>query len=83
MSPQTMDLTQRLKGKVAVITGGGSGIGLLDAKTTIERIGGNFLLQSVEGRGTTATIVLPAHLSLVPTTPGLDHLQYEPNFRGA
>lgn len=62
---------------------GGSGIGLLDAKTTIERIGGNFLLQSVEGRGTTATIVLPAHLSLVPTTPGLDHLQYEPNFRGA
>ena len=54
---------------------GGSGIGLLDAKTTIERLGGQFELESVDGEGTKATIILPAHLTVDTSTPGLEHLQ--------
>ena len=54
---------------------GGSGIGLLDAKTTIERIGGHLDLESIEGEGTTAAVVLPAHLCVHASTRGLDHLQ--------
>ena len=54
---------------------GGSGIGLLDAKATIERLGGQFELESVDGEGTTATVRLPAHLTVDAGTPGLEYLQ--------
>jgi predicted RND superfamily exporter protein/signal transduction histidine kinase len=54
---------------------GGSGIGLLDAKATIERLGGQFELESIDGEGTTATVCLPAHLTVDAGTRALDHLQ--------
>lgn len=54
---------------------GGSGIGLLDAKSTINRIGGDFRLNSVEGQGTTATVTLSARHAIDPSTPGIEYLQ--------
>ena len=38
---------------------GGSGIGLLDVKSTVERLGGEFTLESTPGRGTVASMRLP------------------------
>lgn len=54
---------------------GGSGIGLLDATSTIERIGGQLKLKSSVGEGTSVTIVLPVGCTVDPYTPGLNHIQ--------
>ncbi len=40
--------------------GAGTGLGLFVARSTIEQLGGTLELTSEAGRGTTATIVLPA-----------------------
>jgi predicted RND superfamily exporter protein/signal transduction histidine kinase len=54
---------------------GGSGIGLLDARMTVETLGGQFELESREGKGTTATIWIPARLSVPTNSQGLEHVQ--------
>jgi two-component system sensor histidine kinase RegB len=40
--------------------GAGTGLGLFVARSTIEQLGGTLGLASEQGRGTTATILLPA-----------------------
>ena len=45
--------------------GAGTGLGLFVARSTIEQLGGTLRLSSEPGRGTTATIVLPADV-IVP-----------------
>ena len=40
--------------------GGGMGLGLFLARVVLERVGGELELTSTVGRGTTATLVLPA-----------------------
>ena len=47
---------------------GGSGLGLANAKRSVESFGGTVTLESARGRGTTVTITLPAELPGAPAS---------------
>ena len=49
-----------LEGRTAVVTGGGTGIGLSVTRSLIERMGGTLSITSRDGEGTSVTVVLPA-----------------------
>ncbi len=49
-----------IKDAVAVITGGGGGIGLAIAKRALQRMGGELRIESAVGKGSTFLISLPA-----------------------
>mgnify|MGYP000414721694 CR=1 FL=1 len=48
-----------LKGQVAIVTGGASGLGLAIAKQIIELQGGNITVRSKRGKGTKFEISIP------------------------
>ena len=48
---------------------------MLDAKSTIERLGGRFHLRSAVGEGTVAAIALTELLTLDRARPGSDELR--------
>ena len=58
-----------LTGKVAVVTGGGSGIGLALADEIVAMHSGELDIESQEGVGTVVTIRLPALHQELPETP--------------
>ena len=61
----------RLDGKVAVITGGGSGIGLAIVKALTEAHGGHVSVTSRgPGHGTTFTATVPASATSAPRGEG-------------
>jgi polar amino acid transport system substrate-binding protein len=56
----TADILDRIKRPYFTTRDGGSGLGIAVARGLVEQHGGRLEYESVPGRGTTATIILPA-----------------------
>ena len=57
----------KLSGKVAIVTGGASGIGLALSRRLVDAMGGTLDVESESGIGSVFTIALPACAMPAPT----------------